>query len=77
MSVINDWHMMLIWHRILHNLPTYSRNRVLKICPILRTLKTGKVIWPAEGGETLNDLEFLAYDDPADPEGDEDEEEGD
>ncbi len=49
----------------------------MKICPILRTLKTGKVIWPAEGGETLNDLEFLAYDDPADPEGDEDEEEGD
>lgn len=41
----------------------------------LCTLKRGKAIWSAEGGEILNDLEFLAYDDPVDPEGDEDEEE--
>jgi len=43
----------------------------------LCTLEGGKAIWLAEGGENLDDLEFFAYNDPADPEGDDDEEEGD
>ena len=33
-----------------------------------------KVISRLEGGETMNDLELIAYNDPADPEGDDDDE---
>ncbi len=44
---------------------------------MLCTLKSGKVICQQKGGETLDDLEILAYEEPTDPEGGEDEEEGD